>query len=85
MQPSVWPGVALRRGARDSVGLRAAERTANLAGRVRVRPGLRPPPGACVLVLDDVLTTGASVAAARAALAGAGVRTAGALVVAAVR
>jgi predicted amidophosphoribosyltransferase len=82
--PVVWPGAALRRGTRDSVGLGPAQRRDNLAGRVRVRGGERPPPGACVLLVDDVLTTGATAAAVRAALAAAGVRTAGVLVVAAV-
>lgn len=82
--PVVWPGARLGRGARDSVGLGAAARQANLAGRVHVRPGPRPPPGACVVVVDDVLTTGATVAALRRALAGAGVRVAAAVVVTAV-
>ncbi|GAB2911810.1 hypothetical protein GCM10027047_07490 [Rhodococcus aerolatus] len=85
LAPVVWPGVALRRGTRDSVGLGVGERVANLAGRVRVRGGVRPPPGACVLVVDDVLTTGATAAAVRRALTAAGVASAGVLVVCTVR
>lgn len=56
------PGVA------DSVGLDAAARRANLAGRVRLVRGGLPPPGAGVVVLDDVVTTGATAAACVSAL-----------------
>lgn len=70
--------------ARDSVGLSAAQRTENLAGRVRVRPRPAVPAGATVLLVDDVLTTGATAAAATAALAGCGVRVHAVLVLATV-
>ncbi|MBW4716254.1 ComF family protein [Saccharothrix obliqua] len=56
------PGVA------DSVGLGAAARRANLAGRVRLVPGGLPPPGAAVVLLDDVVTTGATASACVSAL-----------------
>lgn len=70
---SVAEVLTMGRGVRDSVGLSAAERQANLAGRV----------GCCVsritlarhaeiVVVDDVLTTGATVAESVRALVGAG-------------
>ncbi|MEU4667038.1 ComF family protein [Amycolatopsis sp. NPDC023774] len=68
----VAPALALK-GARDAVGLSRAERVANLAGRLRFVPAGRPPPGSRVVVLDDVVTTGATAAACVRALADAGV------------
>ncbi|HET8591755.1 MAG TPA: phosphoribosyltransferase family protein [Nakamurella sp.] len=76
--------LVLARGTRDSVGLDAAQRAANLAGRVRFLPRGSPPPGAAVVLLDDVLTSGATVTASLAALHGYGQRVVGALVLAAV-
>ena len=49
-------------GVRDSVGLGAAARRANLAGRVLVRRAGLPPTGASVVLVDDVVTTGATAA-----------------------
>lgn len=71
------------RGARDSVGLSASQRTENLRGRVRVR-GALPAPGSCVVLVDDVLTTGATASAGVAALAARGVRVHAVVVLAAV-
>lgn len=71
------------RGARDSVGLSAVERSANLHGRVRVR-GALPAAGTSVVLVDDVLTTGATAAAGTAALAALGVRVHAVVVLAAV-
>ncbi|MGC4933640.1 ComF family protein [Gordonia sp. DT30] len=46
---------------RDSAGLGARDRRANLRGSIRMRTGRRLPRGAVILV-DDVLTTGATAA-----------------------
>lgn len=68
--------------ARDSVGLSAAERRVNLAGRVHVVPGVQRP-RTPVLLIDDIVTTGATIAASCDALAFAGVDVVGAFAVAA--
>lgn len=60
----VSPCLFTGRGARDSVGLSAADRIDNLAGRIRWRSRAAPPPRAPVVILDDVLTTGATATAA---------------------
>jgi predicted amidophosphoribosyltransferase len=65
----VAPALRLGRRARDSVGLDAAARTANLAGRLRVIERALPPIGATVILVDDVVTTGATLRACRTALA----------------
>lgn len=71
---AVAPALRLASGVHDSVGLDAAARRANLAGRVRPRPDGLPPPGTPVVLLDDVVTTGATAAACTRALRDAGVR-----------
>ena len=69
-------------GVSDSVGLSPSERRRNLEGRVLVHG--RPPPGTTVL-LDDVITTGATASACVKALRQAGVRTHAVLVLTSAR
>lgn len=78
-------GAGTGSGAHRGAGRRARAR--RLAGSMRARsPGLHDavPPGARVLLVDDVLTTGATLAEARRALTAAGIAVHGAAVVAAV-
>lgn len=77
---AVAPALRLSFGVRDSVGLDAAARAANLAGRVRVRRSGSPPPGTGVVLVDDVLTTGATVDECVRALGRAGLPTLAVLV-----
>jgi predicted amidophosphoribosyltransferase len=70
--------VLLKRGAAQRGRGRGERLTAQ--GRFALRPGAPVPPGA--VLLDDVLTTGATVRDAAAALGAAGCRIAGAVVVA---
>ncbi|MFS8096451.1 phosphoribosyltransferase [Lentzea alba] len=79
---AVAPVLGFGAGVADSVGLNATGRRANLAGRVEVHG--RPPPGTTVL-LDDVITTGATAAASVRALRKAGVRTHAVLVLTSAR
>ena len=65
----------------DQSGLDAAARAANLAGAFQV--SRRVPAGTCVVVVDDVVTTGATLAEASRALTAAGIQVHGAATVAA--
>jgi predicted amidophosphoribosyltransferase len=65
----------------DQSGLDAAARAANLAGAFQVCRQV--PVGTCVIVVDDVVTTGATLAEATRALTAAGIRLHGAATVAA--
>lgn len=64
----------------DQAGLTAADRTANLTGALRARLDLE---GVQVIVVDDVITTGATVAEAARALRSAGADVRAAAVIAA--
>lgn len=57
---SVTSALRLDSGVRDAVGLDAASRTANLAGHVRVDARHLPRSDATVLLVDDIVTTGAT-------------------------
>lgn len=77
----VHPILCTAAGVRDSVGLTAADRQRNLAGRISVRSdGL--PRTVPVLVVDDVLTTGATAHESVGALRRAGFHPVGVLVIA---
>ncbi|GHF46451.1 hypothetical protein GCM10017566_19460 [Amycolatopsis bartoniae] len=60
---AVAPALRLTSGVRDAVGLTRAQRAANLAGRLRLDPRGLPPPRTPLILLDDVITTGTTVAA----------------------
>jgi predicted amidophosphoribosyltransferase len=75
------PAVRLTRAVQDSAGLGANARAANLAGAFSARPPRCR--GAYAVVVDDIVTTGATLAEATRALTHAGWHTAGGAVVAA--
>lgn len=77
------PVLMQRRGVRDQVGLGARARGGNLGGRVRwrARAGL-PVAGSPALLVDDVLTTGATLAACEREVERAGAVVVGALTLA---
>jgi predicted amidophosphoribosyltransferase len=77
---AVVPALRLRALARDSVGLGPAARERNIAGRVLLR-GRRPRTE--VIVVDDILTTGATARESVRVLQAAGLRVAAVLVLAA--
>jgi len=89
----VAPVLRSVRAPRDQAGLGAAERSANLHGSMRCPPGAFTAllgrdgsgSGPAVVVVDDVLTTGATAREAQRALEAAGVPVAGVATVAATR
>lgn len=80
---AVAPALRMASGVRDSVGLAAPARQANLAGRVLLRRAGLPPVGTPVVLVDDVVTTGATAAACAAALLRTGVEVRAIVVLAA--
>jgi predicted amidophosphoribosyltransferase len=75
--------VLVRRRGGDQVGLGVRERARNLHGHVVVRPrARRRVAGRAVLLVDDVLTTGATLAACGTALGDAGASVVGCLTLA---
>lgn len=80
----VAPCLVTARSAADSVGLDATARAANLADRVRWHPAGSPPADSRVVLIDDVLTTGATALAASRLLRTRGTEVSGVLVLASV-
>ncbi len=78
----VLPALRLAGRVRDSAGLSTAQRAANLAGRMIAAPAT---PRFAVLIVDDIVTTGATLAEASRALQAAGWPVRGAAVIAATR
>lgn len=80
----VGPALRLRRATSDSAGLSAAARAVNVAGAMTAQLSCRPDRScASLVIVDDLLTTGATLAEAARALAATGRRVTAAAVVAA--
>lgn len=81
--PVVVAPILRSSGVRDSVGLGAAERAANVRGAIRVRGALAAQVRAPVVLIDDVVTTGATLAESVTVLRRSGLAVCAALTVAA--
>ncbi|MFI6293011.1 ComF family protein [Nonomuraea sp. NPDC050790] len=79
------PGLAQARRVADQAGLSATERADNLRSSLRVTDRLRGAPGASAVLVDDIVTTGATLAEAARALRAAGWDVVAAVTLAATR
>lgn len=81
----VVPALRMKALTHDSVGLDSAARERNIAGRVLLRPNrrCRLPAAGELLLVDDIVTTGATMAESVRVLQAGGVRVAAVLVIAA--
>lgn len=68
-----WAGLGQCRRVADQAGLSRSLRAVNLAGSLQVVPAAKGPPAAGALLLDDIVTTGATLAEAARALHAAGI------------
>ncbi|WP_037306585.1 ComF family protein [Amycolatopsis orientalis] len=80
---TVAPVLRLKAGVRDAAGLSKTERVANLDGRIRIAVGAAPPRGTPVILLDDVITTGATAAACARLLDASGIHVSAVIALAA--
>ncbi len=80
-----WRGLRQTGRVADQAGLSGPERVANLAGSLQVVPAASGPPGAFALLVDDIVTTGATLAEAARALRSSGLRVPLAVTVGATR
>jgi predicted amidophosphoribosyltransferase len=80
-----WAALRQARQVSDQAGLSSTERVANLTGRLQVPRRAKSPPAPVALLLDDIVTTGATLAEAARALRAEGVRVPLAVTVAATR
>lgn len=66
---SALPALRRMRGRTDQRGLSLAQRAENMSGTLRALPTIR---GRCVIIVDDIVTTGATVGEAARAIVAAG-------------
>ncbi len=77
--PPLWQALRLSRQTADQAGLSAADRSGNRAGSMRASPRLA---GRDCLIVDDILTSGATIAEAARAIRAAGGHVTGAAAIA---